>query len=179
MSLGCIETITILLREFEPSIPCLPERMAVRMLRLVLENNLEEVGLFEKSMHWECFVRIFLMMRSATKGLSIAYADTCPNASKLCSVIYDGLKTFNENGSIQTESDLVDRCHSDLGCVKFVLDVYCGVASNLSELTQDEHFMDSMGPNGPLFFSSIIVSLDAVHREFVKMVSQMSLHSLV
>ena len=39
--------------------------------------------------------------------------------------------------------------------------------------------MDSMGPNGPLFFSSIIVSLDAVHREFVKMVSQMSLHSLV
>jgi hypothetical protein len=105
-------------------------------------------------------------------GLSIAYADTCPNASKLCSAIYDGLKTCNENGSIQTESDIVDRCHSDLGGVKFVLDVYCGVVSNLSELMQDEHFMGSMGPNGPLFFSSTIVSLDAVQKEFVKMVSK-------
>ena len=174
---SCIENVAVLLRGLEPTVPRLPERMAVRMLRMVLENNIAEIRLFEKSMQWDYFVRIFLMMRATAMGLSVACADTCSNASKLYSAIYDGLKTCNEDGSIQAEDDIFDRCNSDLNAVKFVLELYSGVIVNLSDLLHDDNFMESMGPNGPSAFSDIIISLETMQKQVEKILLLLSSHS--
>jgi hypothetical protein len=174
---SCIETVTVLLRGLEPTIPGLPERMAVRMLRMVLENNIAEIRQFDKSMQWEYFARIFLMTRASALGLSIACADTCSNASKLYSAIYDGLKTYNEDGSMQGQEHIFDRCNTDIGVVQFVMELYSGVISNLSDLTSEHHFMESMGPKGQEVFSAVIASLEAVQMEGQKIILLISAHS--
>ena len=172
----CVESIALLFRDLEPSIPGLPERMAVRMLRSVLENNIDEVRMMDRSVQWDVFVRVFLSMRAAVYGLSVAFADAGA-ASRLYAAIHEGLRTVNGDGSVQGEAELFERCSSDVGIVTFVLELYAGVIGGLTELARDARFMESMGPMGPSVFADIIGSLEAVQTEGEKIIVLMGSHS--
>ena len=144
------------LRELEPTIPYLPERMTVRMLRMILENGMAEVDLeAPPEVQWENSIHIFDFMRNCIRVLSLA--DPGSNSARLCCAISDGMSVVNSNdGSVQTPSEIIHLNNTDTEKIGFMVCIYQRISDELMVLVRDDSYMECMGPEGRVKFTEII-----------------------
>ena len=167
-----LETITKTLRELEPTIPDLPERMTVRMLRMIIENGMAEVddsdgGASPNLVRWEKSIRVLAFMRNSISALSKMALSTC-NSARLCRAVSDGMSVVvvvnsdnnnnnnNNDRSFQTPSEIIDQNNTDTERLSFMLCVWKRVSDELTVLVMDDAFMECMGPEGRVKFAEII-----------------------
>ena len=71
----CMDSVMRILLELEPTIPGLPERMTVQMLRKIIENGMAKVHLSElqcdSNGNWAVAMEIYDVMRNMIRVLSL------------------------------------------------------------------------------------------------------------
>ena len=142
------------LREWEPSIPGLRERMIVRTLRMLLENCMTEMYT-EESNGWEGMVGIFVEMRETIRSLSKFDNYRC-NASRLCSAIGAGIEVEHPAFERLDAEDIISIYTTEAERIGFFVSLYEGVSRSLEALAGDAEFMRQFGNNSSYVFGEII-----------------------
>ena len=165
---GFMRSCTRTLKDFEPGIPGLRERMMVRTLRMLLENCVIELQTSEAN-SWERAVEIYIEMRDTIHALGSMGPGS--NASRLCYAISGGLDT-DPHDAIGITNQHTD----DIGRVQLFVGLYEEVGNSLERLTADREFMLSMGNCGPHVYAEIIAQVRRTIQRGKLFINANSLH---
>ena len=158
------------LREFEPSISGLHERMIIRTLRMLLENCITEM-LSEEANGWERMVGIFSEMKETIHSLSKFDNYRC-NASRLCAAIGEGIKTEHSDFERLDAEDVIALYSTEAERIGFFVGLYEGMGRSLEALVADAEFLRQFGNNAPHVFAEILSRLKLMEQHGKKVIEQ-------
>lgn len=148
------------LRELEPSIPGLHERMIIRTLRMLLENCMIEMCEDEAN-GWEGMVKIFVEMKETISCLS-KFGDYATNASRLCTAISEGIKTEHPDFERLDAEDIIVMYTTEAERIGFFLGLYEGMSRSVEALASDSDFLRHFGNNAPYVFIEILSQINMI-----------------
>lgn len=142
-----MQSVVYIIRDLEPSIPCLRDRMTVRALRMLLENSMLEMYGYDKS------VVIFAEMNQLVR--SMALANPGSSSARLCCVV-------NEAMLGSPIANFLYRPCTDVDRMCFFIGFYRNICEGLTGLMGDEDFMQTMGCQGHAKFSEVVLVIGTV-----------------